>query len=188
MCFSAIAFPASTYASSQSHPLVTMTTSDTPLCYDIMMYPYFAYNLITSPFLVLNGYVNNSISGIEVGITQVGFVVQLKGVGGATRVFRGWVDGRRVRLSIDEFGEMDLQGSRVELLLVGGQAHVNSEVTIPTLSQFVLHLSQPSISIQVEVLNDGLVRTTLLDIKGLRGTSTHGLLGKYLLLSIHSFI
>ena len=174
----AIAFPVSTYTSSQCHPLVTMTTNDVPLCYSIMMYPYFAYNLITSPFLVLNGYINNSVSGTEVGITQVGFVIQLKGVGGATRVFRGWVDGRRVRLGIEEFGEMDLQGSRVELLLIGGQAHVNSEVSIPTQSQFVLHLSQPLISIQVEVLNDGFVRTTLLDIKGLRDTSTHGLLGK----------
>ena len=92
----------STFTSSQCHPLVTMTTSDIPFCYSIIMYPYFAYNLITSPFLVLNGYVNNSVSGTEVGITQVGFVIQLKGVGGTTHVFRGWVDGRRVRLGIEE--------------------------------------------------------------------------------------
>ena len=150
--------------------LISWTYDSFPLCYDINALPQFSYNLVSTPFLSVNAFLNSSSSKY---ITQVSFIIQSKGIAGLMRKFRGWVDGVKKYVNVENLGEFDLQNSRVELSLQDGQAHVNSEVS--HMSVFVLCLQQPLI--EVLVMEKGRLVVQLMNTRSLMDISIHGIMG-----------
>ena len=151
--------------------LISWTYDSFPLCYDINVPPQFSYNLVSTPFLSVNGFLNSSSSKY---ITHVGFIVRSKGIAGFMRIFRGWVDGVKKYVNVENLGEFDLQNSRVEFSLQNGQAHVNSEVS-HDMSVFRLCLQEPLI--EVLIMEKGRLIVQLMNTRSLKDISIHGIMG-----------
>lgn len=93
------------------------------LCFSIEGFELFTYNLLSTPYLHVNSFLNitRTPTGEWVrGSTDLGFAMKIKDsrVKSGQRVFKMKVDGGAKKADIAGFGEVDMKG-KVELYVYG---------------------------------------------------------------------
>ena len=162
------------------------------LCFAIDGFELFTYNLITSRYLVVNGFLNLTKylhkdkpgPSKKKGFTEVGVTIRSidKKVRGSTRTFRHMVSGPKKRAFLEKFGEVDLQqGSVVFGLDQEGHSSIESEQA--KHETFELKLEKPKVTVKVISGDRNSFNIYVENSSGLISSGSHGLIGKYIRLA-----
>lgn len=158
------------------------------LCFAIDGFELFTYNLITSHYLVVNGFLDlaeyrhkdPSSPTMKKGFTEVGVIIRSvdKRMKGGSRVFKHRVSGPKKKAFLEKFGEVDIHGGAVVFGLdKDGHSSIESEQA--KHETFQVKLDKPKMVVKA-VSGDGNTFTVYLeDSSGLTSTGSHGLLGNW---------
>ena len=157
------------------------------LCFSVEGFELFTYNLITSNYLVINGFLNvTTLSqddgdmdpSLIRGFTDVG--VYIKSVEsrskGGTRMFKHSVYGSKEKVVLERFGEVDMHRGAIGFTLEEGHSNIESENS--KHEQFRVVMDKPKCDIRM-ISGDGRTFSVYVeDLSGLVGINTHGLIGR----------
>jgi hypothetical protein len=157
------------------------------LCFAIDGFELFTYNLITSHYLVINGFLDLAEyrhkdppgPTLKKGFTEVGVIIRSidKRMKGGSRVFKHRVSGPKKKAFLEKFGEVDIHGGAVVFGL-DGEGHSSIESEQAKHEMFQVKLDKPKVVIKA-VSGDGKTFSIYVeDSSGLISTGSHGLLGK----------
>ena len=159
------------------------------LCFAIDGFELFTYNLITSPYLVVNGFINlapyrhgdEPRPSMKKGFTEVGVLIRSidKRMKGGSRIFKHRVSGPKKKAYLEKFGEVDMhQGAVVFGLDRDGHSSIESEQAKHEM--FRVKLDKPKVIVEA-VSGDGATFSVYVeDSSGLINSASHGLLGAYM--------
>ena len=156
------------------------------LCFSIEGYELFTYNLITSNYLVLNGFLNltaipeeeeDGYSQIR-GFGNVGVIVKAveRRIKRGKRYFQHQIYGEKKKAIMQGFGEVDMRKGSIAFSLENG--HTNIESQESAHEQFRLTLDKPKSDIILISTNSHTFNVYVEDCSGLVGIDVHGLIGK----------
>lgn len=163
------------------------------LCFAIDGFELFTYNLITSRYLVVNGFLDlaeyrhkdTSGPALKKGFTEVGVIIRSidKRMKGGSRVFKHMLSGPKKKAFLEKFGEVDIHGGAVVFGLdQDGHSSIESEQAKHEM--FQVKLDKPKITVKA-VSGDGSTFSIYVeDSSGLITTDSHGLLGNYASLQV----
>ena len=119
------------------------------LCFGIEGYELFTYNILTSPSLTVNGFLNATrleSGGVIRGHTDVGFIIKTadRRVKKGTRLFKNVVYGDRKKAVMDGFGEVDINKGAMTFS-VTAQGHSDIESEEAEHEQFRIILDNPKV-------------------------------------------
>ncbi len=158
------------------------------LCFSLEGYELFTYNLITSSYLVLNGFLNlTSIPPVD-GVSQmrgfgdVGILIKAvdRRIKAGRRYFKHLIYGERKKAIMEGFGEVELRKGAVLFNLKNGHSNIESQQSAH--EQFRLTLDKPRTDILISSSNGHTFNVYVLDGSGLVSIDIHGLLGKHVCL------
>ena len=158
------------------------------LCFAIDGFELFTYNLITSRYLVVNGFLDlaeyrhKDTSGptLKKGFTEVGMIIRSvdKRMKGGSRVFKHRVSGPKKKAFLEKFGEVDIHGGAVVFGL-DQEGHSSIESEQAKHEMFQVKLDKPKVVVKA-VSGDGNTFSIYLEeSSGLISTGSHGLLGNF---------
>lgn len=164
------------------------------LCFAIDGFELFTYNLITSHYLVVNGFLDlaeyrhKDPSGptMKKGFTEVGVIIRSidKRMKGGSRVFKHRVSGPKKKAFLEKFGEVDIHGGAVVFGLdKDGRSSIESEQA--KHETFQVKLDKPKVVVKAVSGDGNTFRVYLEDSSGLTSTGSHGLLGQFYLWPKH---
>ena len=162
------------------------------LCFSIDGFELFTYNLITSNYLVLNGFLNlTSIPAVD-GFTQkrgfgdIGMIIKAvdRRVKAGKRYFKHLIYGERKKAIMQGFGEVDMNGGAVTFSVRDGHSNIESQQSAH--EQFRLKLDKPQTDIVIISSNGHTFDVYVEDITGLIGIEMHGLIGKLPTIPVHN--
>ena len=165
---------------------VVRLPDDNLLCFAIDGFELFTYNLITSRYLMINGFLNlveyrhRDTPGPDMkkGFTEVGMIIRSidRRMKGGSRVFKHKVSGPKKKAFLEKFGEVDIhQGAVVFGLDQEGHSSIESEQA--KHETFQLKLDKPKVVVKA-VSGDGNTFSVYVeDSSGLISTGSHGLIG-----------
>lgn len=154
------------------------------LCFSIEGFELFTYNLITSNYLVLNGFLNlTSIPAVD-GFTQmrgfgdIGMIIKAmdRRIKAGKRFFKHLIYGERKKAIMQGFGEVDMKGGAILFSLKDGHSNIESQQSAH--EQFRLKLDKPQADIFIVSNNGHTFNVYVEDSTGLVGIEMHGLIGK----------
>lgn len=169
---------------SNSPQFVVRLPDNNLLCFAIEGYELFTYNLITSNYLVLNGFLNltaipekNGISQIR-GFGDIGMIIKAvdRRVKQGKRFFKHLIYGEKKKVIMHGFGEVDLNKGAISFSLQRG--HTNIESQQSQHEQFRLTLDKPQTDIVIVSHNGHTFNVYVEDSTGLLGIDIHGLIGE----------
>lgn len=157
------------------------------LCFAIDGFELFTYNLLTSRYLVVNGFLN--LTGFhhrgkpgpswKKGFSEVGLMIRSidKRMRGGSRLFKHRVSGVKKKAFLEKFGEVDIRhGAVVFGLDKEGQSSIESEQA--KRETFQLTLEKPKVNVKA-VSGDGSTFNIYVENStGLVSSGCHGLLGE----------
>lgn len=155
------------------------------LCFSIEGFELFAYNLITSNYLVLNGFLNlTSIPEID-GVSQirgfgdVGMIIKAvdRRIKMGKRFFKHLIYGEKKKAIMQGFGEVDLKRGAISFSLLDGHSNIESQQSPHEM--FSLTLDKPQTNIVIISSNGHTFNVYVEDCTGLLGIDMHGLIGEH---------
>lgn len=160
------------------------------LCFSIEGYELFTYNLITSNYLVLNGFVNLTTAHgreSESGEAQspqvrefgdVGIIVKAveRRVKAGRRFFKHLIHGETKKAIMEGFGEVDIKQGAITFSLMNGHSNIESQKSAH--EQFRLILDKPKTDILIISHNGRTFNVYVEDCSGLVTIDMHGLIGE----------
>lgn len=159
------------------------------LCFSIEGYELFTYNLITSNYLVLNGFLNvTSASSTDAatgevynktrGFGNIGMIVKAvdRRVRAGKRYFRHMIYGEKKKAILGGFGEVDLNGGAITFTLEDGHSNIESQQS--PHEKFRLIMDKPKAEVLVVSSNGHTYSVYVEDGSGLEGIDMHGLIGE----------
>lgn len=156
------------------------------LCFSVEGYELFTYNLITSSYLVLNGFLR--VASVESGNTDpysqtrgfgdIGVIVKAidKRVRGGKRFFKHLIYGEKKKAIMEGFGEMDLNKGAIAFSLQKGHSNIESQQS--PHEKFRISLDKPKADVLAVSSNGHTFNVYVEDGSGLVGIDTHGLIGE----------
>lgn len=156
------------------------------LCFAIDGFELFTYNLITSRYLVVNGFVNltkylhrdKSGPSRKKGFTEVGVMIRSidRRVRGSTRIFKHRVSGPRKKAFLEKFGEVDIhQGAVTFGLDEEGRSSIESEQA--KHETFQLILEKPKVAVKAVSGDGNSFNVYIENSSGLISSGCNGLIG-----------
>ncbi len=164
------------------------------LCISIDGFELFTFNLITSSYIVVNGFLNLTETGKEIdaalytnstdvpmysrGFTDLGILVKVvdSRLKGGKRVFKHRVNGSKMKAFLDGFGEMDLQ--KGSLLFGIDKGHSNIESEAAKHETVKIHMDKPVFKLIAISADKSTFNVYVDDSSGLRTVGVHGLIGE----------
>ena len=184
-----------------SHTVISRTPrfviklpDDNLLCVAIDGFELFTFNLITSSYLVVNGFLNLTKTGDQVdanlysnsteapvyfrGFTDLGVLVKAvdKRWKGGKRIFKHSVDGGKMKATLDGFGEMDIR--KGSLLFGIDKGHSNIESEAAKYETFKVVMDRPVLELTAVSGDEHTFNVYVENSKGLRSIGIHGLIGE----------
>lgn len=158
------------------------------LCFSFEGYEHFSYNLITSSYLVLNGFLNlTSLRSKDSdqynqtrGFSDIGVTVKAvdKRIKAGRRFFKHLVYGSRKKAIMEGFGEVDLNKGAITFSLMDGHSNIESQQS--RHEKFRVMLDKPKTDILAVASNGHTFNIYVEDCSGLVRVDMHGLIGKLL--------
>lgn len=154
------------------------------LCFSVEGFELFTYNLITSNYLVLNGFLNltsipvvDSFSQIR-GFGDVGMIIKAvdRRIKVGRRFFKHLIYGERKKAIMQGFGEVDMNRGAIAFSLLDGHSNIESQQSAN--EQFRLTLDKPQTDIVIISSNGHTFNVYIEDCTGLLGIDMHGLIGE----------
>lgn len=157
------------------------------LCFSIEGYELFTYNLITSNYLVLNGFVNLTTgrgggegrpSPQMRGFGDIGIIVKAveRRVKAGRRFFKHLIHGGKKKAIMEGFGEVDIKQGAITFSLMNGHSNIESQKSAH--EQFRLILDKPKTNILLISHNGNTFNVYVEDCSGLVTIDMHGLIGE----------
>lgn len=160
------------------------------LCFAIEGYEMFTYNLITSNYLVLNGFVTigpstgskdvatDMVYNKTRGFGDIGMIVKAvdRRVRAGKRFFRHTIYGERKKAVLGGFGEVDLNKGAITFAVTDGRSSIESQQS--PHEEFRLVMDKPKMEIVMVSTNGHTYNVYVEDGSGLLGVDTHGIIGK----------
>ena len=156
------------------------------LCFSFEGYELFSYNLITSNYLVLNGFLNlTSIRSHKQeqynqtrGFNDIGVIVKAvdKRIKVGRRFFKHLVYGGKKKAIMEGFGEVDMNKGAVTFSLQNGHSNIESQQS--PHEKFRVILDKPRTDIVAVASNGNTFNVYVEDCLGLVKVDMHGLIGK----------
>ena len=158
------------------------------LCFAIDGFELFTYNLITSRYLMVNGFLNLTKylhrdkpgPSMKKGFTDVGVMIRSidRRVRGSTRVFKHRVSGPKKKAFLEKFGEVDIhQGAVTFGLDEEGHSSIESEQAKHETFQVILE--KPKVSVKVVSGDGDSFNVYIENSSGVVSSSCNGLIGKH---------
>ena len=157
------------------------------LCFAIDGYELFTYNLITSHYLVVNGFLNltdyhhrdKSGPPKKKGFTEVGVMIRSidKRMRGGSRLFKHRVSGPKKKAYLEKFGEVDIRHGAV-VFSVDHEGHSSIESEQAKHETFQLTLEKPNFNVKAVSGDGSSFNIYVYNSSGLMGSGSHGLLGE----------
>ena len=156
------------------------------LCFAIDGFELFTYNLITSPYLVVSGFLdmadyrhgNKTGPSRKKGFTEVGVTIHSidRRLKGGSRLFRHSVSGPKKKAFLEKFGEVDIRhGAVVFSLDQAGRSSIENEQA--KHETFQVTMEKPQVSVKA-VSGDGQTfNIYVTNTSGLVSSGCHGLIG-----------
>ena len=155
------------------------------LCFSIEGYESFTYNLITSPSLVLNGYLSvtpSSSTDTEYnktrGFSDIGMTIKTvdRRVRAGKRYFRHTIYGEKKKAILGGFGEVDINKGSITFSLKDGHSNIESQQSAQ--ESFRLVMDKPLTDILMVSSNGQTYNVYVEDTSGLVHIDIHGLIGE----------
>lgn len=194
-----------TFTDSEPPPLDSDVLIDSPrfvvrlpdnnlLCFAIDGFELFTYNLITSRYLVVNGFLDfaeyrhrdNSGPSLKKGFTEIGVIIKSvdKRMKGGSRVFKHRVSGPKKKAFLEKFGEVDIHRGAV-VFGVDQNGHSSIESEQAKHETFQVKLDKPKVIVKA-VSGDGNTFSVYMeDSSGLINSGSHGLIGMKFAGAVH---
>ena len=166
---------------------------DNLLCFAINGFELFTFNLITSSYLVVNGFLNvTEVNNIDKslytnstdsavflrGFSDIGMLVKAVDTRwkGGKRVFKHVVNGGKMKAALEGFGEMDMRKGSILFSVDKGHSNIESEES--KYETFRVVMDKPALDLKA-VSDDGHTFSVYVDDStGLRSIGIHGLIGE----------
>lgn len=156
------------------------------LCFAIDGFELFTYNLITSRYLMVNGFLDvaeyrhkdPSSPTLKKGFTEIGVIIRSidKRMKGGSRMFRHSISGPKKKAFLEKFGEVDIHGGAV-VFGVDQEGHSSIESEQAKHETFKVKLDKPKVIVKA-VSGDGHTFSVYVEeSSGLISTGSNGLLG-----------
>ena len=169
---------------------VVLLPDSSLLCFSIDGYELFAYNLITSNFFILNGFLNLTTIPTHKdedhytqtrGFGDIGVIVKAidKRIRGGRRYFKHLIYGEKKKAIMDGFGEVDMKGGAIVFTLRNGLTNIES-VESPH-DKFRLILDKPKSDVTVVSTDGHTFNVYVEDNSGFKSIDVHGLIGECVL-------
>ena len=163
------------------------------LCLFIDGFELFTFNLITSSYIVVNGflniteaqkidkhlYTNSTDAPVFIrGFTDVGILVKAVDSRwkGGKRVFKHTVNGGKMKAVLDGFGEMDIH--KGSILFGIDKGHSNIESQAANYETFQVVLDKPLLELTAVSSDQHTFNVYVENPSGLRAIGIHGLIGE----------
>lgn len=155
------------------------------LCFSIEGYELFTYNLITSNYLVLNGFLNvtptqaKDAGGYNKtrGFVDFGMIIKAvdRRVKSGKRFFKHLIYGEKKKAVLGGFGEVDMKNGAITFSLDNGHSNIESQDS--PHEKFKLVMDKPRADVEV-VSSNGHTFDVYVEVSaGLVGIDMHGLIG-----------
>lgn len=171
---------------SSSPQFVVNLPDENLLCFSFEGYELFTYNLVTSNYLVLNGFLNltsywsarDSSFKVKRGFSDVGVLIKAvdKRVRGGKRYFKHLIYEEKRKAILEGFGEMDLNNGVVIFNLKDGHSNIESQESAH--EEFRIIMDKPQCNIRTVSTNGHTFNVYIEGSFGLMGIDMHGLIGK----------
>ncbi len=156
------------------------------LCFSFEGYELFSYNLITSSYLVLNGFLNlTSIHSHTQynqtrGFNNIGVIVKAvdKRIKVGRRFFKHLIYGGKKKAIMEGFGEVDMNKGAITFSLLNGHSNIESQQS--PHEKFRVILDKPKTDILAVASNGNTFNVYVEDCSGLVKVDIHGLIGRSL--------
>ena len=157
------------------------------LCFSFEGYELFSYNLITSSYLVVNGFLNLTSIKDTVqynqtrGFNDIGVIVKAvdKRIKVGRRFFKHLVYGEKKKAIMEGFGEVDLNKGSITFGLMDGHSNIESQQS--PYEKFRVVLDKPKTDILAVARNRHTFNVYVEDCSGLVKVEMHGLIGEQIL-------
>ena len=166
--------------------IVMKLPDDNLLCLSFEGYEQFTYNLITSNYLVVNGFLNlsrfwsqdESSFKFKRGFSSIGFFIKAvdKRVRGGKRYFKHSIYEEKKKAVLEGLGEMDLSKGKIVFGLKEGSSSIDSESS--SHEEFKIVMDKPRCIIRAVSKDSHTFNLYIDDSFGLMGVDVHGLIGK----------
>lgn len=165
------------------------------LCFAIDGFELFTFNLITSSYLVVNGFLNlTEVKNIDKslytnstdsavfsrGFSDIGMLVKAVDTRwkGGKRVFKHVVNGGKMKASLEGFGEMDIHKGSILFSIDKGHSNIESQES--RYETFRVAMDKPVLDLKA-VSGDGHTFSVYVDDStGLHSIGIHGLIGEFI--------
>ncbi len=169
---------------------------DNLLCISIDGFELFTFNLITSSYIVVNGFLNlTEAKKVDTtlytnstdtpvyyyrGFTDLGVLVKAvdSRLRGGKRVFKHRVNGGKMKAVLDGFGEMDLRKGSLFFGIDKGHSNIESESA--KYETVKIGMDKPVLGLTAISTDDTTFNVYVEDSSGLRSIGIHGLIGEYM--------
>jgi hypothetical protein len=174
--------PNSTILPSSPQFVVTLPDKNL-LCFSIEGFELFTYNLITSNYLVLNGFLNvTSMSAVDGfsqmrGFVDIGMIIKAvdRRLKVGKRFIKHFIYGEKKKAVMQGFGEVDLNRGAISFAMKNGHSNIESQQSAH--EQFRLTLDKPKTDILIISSNGHTFNVYVEDCSGLIGMDMHGVIG-----------
>lgn len=166
---------------------------DNLLCISIDGFELFTFNLITSSYIVVNGFLNLTEASGEIdttiyanstdspvyfrGFTDIGVLVKAvdSRLKGGKRIFRHRVNGHKMKAILDGFGEMDLRKGSLLFGIDKGHSNIESEAAKHETVKIVM--DKPVLELSAISADGSTFNVYVENPSGLVSIGAHGLIG-----------
>lgn len=159
------------------------------LCFSIEGYELFSYNLITSNYIVLNGFLNVTTTSSSIntdtgaynktrGFSNIGMIIKAvdRRVRAGKRFFRHTIYGEKKKAILGGFGEVDMNKGAITFTLDNGHSSIESQQS--PHEQFRLVMDKPKTEVLLISSNGHTYNVYVEGSSGLVGIDMHGLIGE----------
>lgn len=163
------------------------------LCFAIDGFELFTYNLITSPYLVVNGFLDlveyshgdKPGPSKKKGFTEVGVIINSidRRMKGGHRLFKHKASGPKMKAFLEKFGEVDIRHGAVSFAL-DQEGHSSIENEQAKHETFQVMLDKPKVVVKAVSGDAHTFNVYVTNTSGLVSSGCHGLVGRSNLKSV----
>lgn len=178
---------------SNSPRFIVNLPGDNLLCVAIDGFELFTFNLITSGYVVVNGFLNlTKASHVDQslytnstdtrvylrGFTDLGVLVKAIDTRwkGGKRIFKHTVNGHKMKATLDGFGEMDIHKGSVTFAIDKGHSNIESQAA--KFETFKVMMDKPTLRLTAVSDDQRTFNVYIENPSGLSTISIHGLIGE----------
>lgn len=172
---------------SNSPQFVVKLPDENLLCFSFEGYELFTYNLITSNYIVLNGFLNltsfwsaeDSSFKTKRGFSDIGVLIKAvdKRVRGGKRYFKHLIYEKKKKAILEGFGDMDMNKGAITFTLNNGHSDIESQEC--PHEEFRVIMDKPQCNVRAVSIDGQTFNVYSEDSFGLMAIDVHGLIGQF---------